>query len=100
MAAVGVVIAASAARATRLAPRLPTFLLAWLVAASALAEPFAPAVQTETDRLLGRLAISGSSMSGQRYLVRRGNGAPVQSGQWLRSQLQDMRSAGREKSTP
>jgi len=55
-------------------------------------------VQT-TEQFIERAA-SGSSMSGQPYLVRCGNGAPVQSGQWLRSQLQDMRSAGREKRTP
>jgi hypothetical protein len=40
-------------------------------------------------------AASGSSMSGQPYLVRCGTGAPVQSGAWLRSQLQTMRSAPR-----
>ena len=43
------------------------------------------------------LAASESSMTGQPYLVRCGNGAPVQSGAWLRSQLQVMRSAGRAR---
>ena len=46
------------------------------------------------------MAASGSGMSGQSYLVRCGNGAPVQSSQWLRAQLQDMRSAGRATSSP
>ncbi|MCC7326190.1 MAG: DUF5329 domain-containing protein [Burkholderiales bacterium] len=120
-------------------------LLVWLFATAAIAAPLAPAVQTEIDRLLGRLeasgcefnrngtwyaapevkphllrklkyledrglvqtteqfierAASGSSLSGQSYLVKCGDGASIQSGQWLRSQLQDLRSAGREKSTP
>ena len=46
------------------------------------------------------LAASNSSMSGQPYLVRCGNDAPVQSGTWLRSQLQDIRSHGGAKSAP
>jgi hypothetical protein len=46
------------------------------------------------------MAASGSSTSGQPYLVRCGNRAPVQSGPWLRAQLQDVRSAGRAKSAP
>ena len=40
------------------------------------------------------LGASGSSMSGKPYLVRCGNAAPVESGAWLRSQLQLIRSAG------
>lgn len=46
------------------------------------------------------LAASGSSTTGQPYLVRCGNRAPVQSGAWLQSQLQAMRSSGRAKSVP
>ena len=46
------------------------------------------------------LAASGSSMSGQPYLVRCGSGLPVQSGTWLLSRLQAMRSAGRAKRGP
>jgi len=46
------------------------------------------------------LAASRSSMTGQPYLVKCGNGAPVQSGTWLLSQLQDMRTAGRSRSAP
>jgi hypothetical protein len=46
------------------------------------------------------LAASNSSLSGQPYLVRCGNDAPVQSGTWLRSQLQDIRSHGRAGSAP
>ena len=44
------------------------------------------------------LAASSSSTTGQPYLVRCGNGAPVQSATWLSSQLQAMRSAGQVKS--
>ena len=55
-------------------------------------------VQT-TEQFIERAA-SGSSLSGQPYLVKCGNGAPVRSGQWLRSQLQDLRGAGRARSTP
>jgi hypothetical protein len=46
------------------------------------------------------LAASRSSMTGQPYLVKCGNGAPVQSATWLLSQLQDMRTAGRSRSAP
>jgi hypothetical protein len=46
------------------------------------------------------LAASSSSTTGQPYLVKCGSGAPVQSGAWLRSQLQGVRSPGREKSPP
>jgi hypothetical protein len=53
-------------------------------------------VQT-TEQFIERAA-SGSSMSGQPYLVRCGTGAPVQSGSWLRSQLQTMRVAPRASS--
>ena len=56
--------------------------------------------KVETAEQFIELAASGSSMSGQPYLVRCGNVAPVQSGQWLRSQLQDLRAAGRAKSAP
>jgi hypothetical protein len=55
-------------------------------------------VQT-TEQFI-ELAASRSSMSGEPYLVKCGNGAPVQSGRWLRSQLQDVRSAGRAKNSP
>jgi len=43
---------------------------------------------------------SSSSTTNRPYLVRCGNGAPVQSGTWLLSQLQGMRSPGRTGSTP
>jgi hypothetical protein len=46
------------------------------------------------------LAASTSSTTGQPYLVKCGNGAPVQSGTWLLSQLQTMRTSGRAGSTP
>jgi len=46
------------------------------------------------------LAASSSSTTGQPYLVRCGNGASVQSGVWLRSQLQAMRLSARGKSVP
>jgi hypothetical protein len=49
------------------------------------------AVQT-TEQFI-ELAASGSSMSGQAYLVRCGNAAPVKSAAWLMSQLQAMRAA-------
>jgi len=39
------------------------------------------------------LAATSSSMSGQPYLVRCDNGAPVPSGTWLRTQLQKVRQA-------
>jgi hypothetical protein len=56
------------------------------------------AVQT-TEQFI-ELAASSSSMSGQPYLVRCGSGAPVQSGPWLLSQMQVLRSAGRAKVAP
>ncbi len=43
---------------------------------------------------------SGSRMSAQPYLVRCGDSAPVQSGQWPWSGLKDLRSVTRAKSTP
>jgi hypothetical protein len=46
------------------------------------------------------LAASSSSTTGQPYLVKCGSGAPVQSGTWLRSQLQVVRSSGGAKSAP
>lgn len=46
------------------------------------------------------LAASRSSMTGQPYRVKCGNGAPVESGTWLLSQLQFMRTAGRSRSAP
>ena len=55
-------------------------------------------VQT-TEQFIEKAA-SGSSMSGQPYLVRCGNSAPVQSGQWLRSELKDLRSVTGAKTTP
>jgi hypothetical protein len=39
------------------------------------------------------LAASGSSLSGEAYLVRCGREAPVRSSAWLRARLQQMRSA-------
>ncbi len=55
-------------------------------------------VQT-TEQFI-ELAAAGSSMSGQPYLVRCGNGIPVSSGTWLLSQMQAMRSAAAAKKTP
>ena len=55
-------------------------------------------VQT-TEQFIEKAA-SGSSMSGQPYLVRCGNNPPVQSGQWLRSELNELRSVTRTKSSP
>ena len=46
------------------------------------------------------LAASSSSTTGQPYLVRCGDGAAVQSGVWLRSELQTLRSSGRPRSAP
>jgi hypothetical protein len=46
------------------------------------------------------LAASSSSTTGQPYLVRCGNGAPVQSGTWLLSQLRALRPPGRAKNAP
>ena len=51
------------------------------------------AVET-TEQFIERAALS-SSTTGQPYLVQCGSGAPVQSGTWLRSQLQAVRSPGR-----
>ena len=56
--------------------------------------------KVETTEQFIELAASGSSMSGQPYLVRCGNSVPVESGQWLRSELKDLRSATRAKGTP
>jgi hypothetical protein len=39
-------------------------------------------------------AASGSSVTGEPYLVRCGSDAPVQSGAWLRAQLKAMRATG------
>ena len=55
-------------------------------------------VQT-TEQFI-EMAASSSSMSGQPYLVRCGNGAPVPSGNWMRSELKALRSVTRAKSTP
>lgn len=49
-------------------------------------------VQT-TEQFI-ELAASASSVSGQPYLVRCGNGAPVQSSAWLQSELRVLRTAG------
>ena len=43
------------------------------------------------------LAAAGSSMTGQPYLVKCGNGAPMQSSAWLLSELQRVRSSGPAK---
>jgi hypothetical protein len=56
------------------------------------------AVQS-TEQFIERAA-SSSSTTGRPYLVKCGNGAPVQSGAWLLSQLQVMRSSGRARSAP
>jgi hypothetical protein len=48
----------------------------------------------DTEQFIERAA-SKSSISGEPYLVRCGNGAPVDSGAWLRAQLKAMRSAER-----
>jgi hypothetical protein len=50
------------------------------------------AVQT-TEQFID-LAASSSSTTSRPYLVKCGNGAAVQSGAWLRSQLQILRAAG------
>ena len=55
-------------------------------------------VQT-TEQFI-EMAASSSSMSGKPYLVRCGNNDPVPSGQWLRSELKNSRSATGTKSTP
>jgi hypothetical protein len=56
------------------------------------------AVQT-TEQFI-ELAASSSSTTGQPYLVKCGNGAAVQSGAWLRSELQILRAAARATSAP
>jgi len=56
------------------------------------------AVET-TEQFIERAA-SSSSTTGQPYLVQCGSGAPVQSGTWLRSQLQGVRSPGQTRSAP
>lgn len=53
-------------------------------------------VQT-TEQFI-ELVASRSSTTGQPYLVKCGNGAPVQSGEWFSSQLKTMRSDGRAAS--
>jgi len=55
-------------------------------------------VQT-TEQFIERAA-SASSVSGRPYLVRCGDGAPVQSGEWLRLELKKLRSVTRAKSSP
>ena len=50
-----------------------------------------------TEQFIERVA-SKSSMSGKPYLVRCGNSAPVQSGEWLFARLQELRSAPLEGS--
>jgi len=55
-------------------------------------------VQT-TEQFI-ELAASSSSMSGEPYWVKCGTGSAVQSGPWLRTQLQGLRSAGQAKSAP
>ena len=98
--------------------RLLLSLLTCCVAIVATAAPLSPGARAEIDGLLVRLVASGcefnrngswytaaeaksaSSMSAQPYLVRCGNSAAVQSGQWLRLELKDLRSVTRAKSTP
>jgi len=46
------------------------------------------------------LAGSSSSTTGKPYLVKCGSGAAVESGAWLRSQLDVLRSSGRARSAP
>jgi hypothetical protein len=45
-------------------------------------------------------AATGSSVSGKPYLVKCGNGAPVASATWLRSQLQEVRKSIPAKGAP
>ena len=52
-----------------------------------------------TEQFIERAA-SSSSTTGQPYLVQCGSGAPVQSGTWLRSELQGMRASGRARGAP
>jgi hypothetical protein len=56
------------------------------------------ALQT-TEQFI-ELAASSSSTTGQPYLVKCGSSAAVPSGEWLRSQLQVLRSVGRPTSAP
>ena len=56
------------------------------------------AVQS-TEQFIERAA-SSSSTTGQPYLVKCGSGDAVQSGAWLRSELQVLRSAGQARSAP
>jgi hypothetical protein len=51
---------------------------------------------TSAEQFIERAA-SSSSVTGQPYLVRCGNGTPVQSGTWLLAQLQALRTPGRAK---
>jgi hypothetical protein len=51
------------------------------------------------DQFIERAA-SGSSVTGQPYLVKCGGGSPVTSGEWLLLQLQGMRSGGRPSDQP
>ena len=54
----------------------------------------------ETAEQFIERAASSSSTTGRPYLVKCGSGAPVQSGTWLRSQLQLVRSSGRAGNAP
>ncbi len=56
------------------------------------------AVQTTEEFI--ELAASSSSATGEPYLVKCGSDAPVQSGVWLRSQLQALRLAARARGAP
>jgi len=56
------------------------------------------AVQTAEQFI--ELAGSRSSMSGEPYLVKCGNVAPVTSGAWLTNQLQAMRASGKGRGAP
>lgn len=55
-------------------------------------------VQT-TEQFIERAA-SGSSMSGQPYLVKCGSAVPIQSAEWLRARLQEIRSSGGATGAP
>ncbi len=46
------------------------------------------------------LAATASSVSGRPYLVRCGNGTPVESATWLATQLRAMRSVGQARRAP
>jgi hypothetical protein len=56
--------------------------------------------EVQTTEQFIELVASSSSSTGQPYLVKCGGGTAVQSGAWLRSQLQVLRSAGRTGRTP